>query len=88
MRLLFAVFTVIVLVLACLASPPAVAQKSSAKERNQYSTCNCRFGYGGSCVSALACSVEGGRCTGTCVPQPEFELPTTGSGAPSAQQGR
>ena len=88
MRLLFTVFTVIVLMLACLASPRAVAQKSSAKERHQYSTCNCQFGYGGSCVSALACSVEGGRCAGTCVPQPEFELPATGSGTPSAQRGR
>ena len=88
MRLWFMLLTTIVLVLTCLAPPSGAAQKSSVKERSQYSMCNCQFGYGGSCVSALACTVEGGRCTGKCVPQPEFELPATGSGAPSAQQGR
>ncbi len=88
MRLLFMGSTMIILALAGLASPAAAAQKTTAKERHSYSTCNCQFGYGGSCVSALACTVEGGRCSGSCVPQPEFELPATGSGAPSAQHGR
>ena len=88
MRLWFMFLTTIVLGLTWPAPPGGAAQKSSAKERSQYSMCNCQFGYGGSCVSALACSVEGGRCAGTCVPQTEFELPATSSGAPSARGGR
>ena len=83
MRPLFIFLATIVLALICLAPPGGAAQKST-KERGQYAMCNCQFGYDGSCVSALACSVEGGRCAGTCVPQPELELPATSSGAPSA----
>ena len=58
------------------------------KERGDLATYTCRFGYGGSCVTVLACNVEGGQCAGSCVVQPEYELPTARSGAPSAQGGR
>ena len=88
MRLILMCSAMIVLALPVLTAFPASAQKAEVKERYHYTTCSCRFGYGGSCVSALACTIEGGRCSGPCTPTPEFEVPDTNSGAPSAQRGR
>jgi hypothetical protein len=87
MRLLIGCGT-LVLVLIALASSPAAAQAARTKQRSDLATCTCRFGYGSSCVTALACGVEGGRCAGACAPQPEYELPAVSAGAPSGQQGR
>lgn len=87
MRLLLGCAT-LVLVLTTLASSPAAAQATRTRERSDLATCTCRFGYGSSCVTALACGVEGGRCAGACTPQPEYELPAVSGGAPSGQRGR
>lgn len=88
MRLFLLCCATLVLVLTGLASSPAPAQNTRVKERGDLATCTCRFGYGGSCVTVLACTVEGGRCAGSCVVQSEYELPAARSGAPSAQGGR
>lgn len=71
MRLSFFGSVMIVLALGGLALSSAAAQNANTNGRNHYSTCNCRFGYGGSCVPAVSCIDEGGRCAGSCVPPPE-----------------
>jgi hypothetical protein len=88
MRLFFLCCVTLILLATGFMSSSVSAQDTRLKPRSDLATCNCHFGYGGSCVTVLACTVEGGRCAGSCVPQPEFEWPETSrSGAPSAQGG-
>jgi len=50
-----------------IALSSAAADPVKVQYTPRYSTCICQFGYGGgSCVPALACSIEGGRCAQPC----------------------
>jgi hypothetical protein len=70
MRLSFVCSVMTVIALAGLAPSSASAEIGTMTGRHHYDACSCQFGYPGrTCVSALACGVEGGRCVGSCVPQ-------------------
>jgi hypothetical protein len=68
MRLSLAGFIIIALALGGLASS-AVGAQSTRTKVDYGPTCACEFGYGGNaCVAAIACGIEGGRCSKPCVP--------------------
>ena len=70
MRLSFTCSVMTVIALAGLAPSSASAEIGTMTGRHHYDACSCQFGYPGrTCVSALACGIEGGRCVGSCVPQ-------------------
>jgi hypothetical protein len=59
----------IMLALVGLVPSSATAEVGNMSSRYHYAACSCEFGYPGrACVPAVACNVEGGRCTGTCSP--------------------
>jgi hypothetical protein len=58
---------VIALALAGLAPAFAANQTTIKEGRDRYTSCSCHFGYGNSCQTTIACSNEGGRCSGSCV---------------------
>jgi hypothetical protein len=71
MRLSLICSIMAVLALVALAPSSATAETGNMTGRYHYAACSCQFGYPGrACVPAVACGAEGGRCSGTCVPQP------------------
>jgi hypothetical protein len=71
MRLSLICSIMAVLSLVALAPSSATAETGNMTGRYHYAACSCQFGYPGrACVPAVACGAEGGRCSGTCVPQP------------------
>jgi hypothetical protein len=68
MRRLIIGAALIALILVGLAPNSAIAQRATTKV-NYGPTCICQFGYGGNaCVAAIACGIEGGRCSKPCAP--------------------
>jgi hypothetical protein len=47
---------------------------NSTKSANHYATCSCHFGYGNVCIVVEACDSGGGRCSGSCTPEPNEGL--------------
>ena len=45
----------------------AAARDATVHEQASYPSCSCQFGYPGrTCVAAVACNSEGGRCSASC----------------------
>jgi hypothetical protein len=73
MRLSFIGLVAIVLTLVAPALSSA-SQSGNMKSSYRYDACICHFGYpGSSCVPAVACDSEGGRCEDSCFLPPEGE---------------
>jgi hypothetical protein len=67
MRFLFICSAIIVLALLDLAS--SVFAQSKSTKVDYGASCVCQFGYGGNaCATKIACGIEGGHCTQSCVP--------------------
>jgi hypothetical protein len=70
MRSSFLSLIMIGLALISLGVSSAAAQNASVRGQGGYSSCVCRFGYGGdNCVAAVSCAAEGGRCAQWCQAQ-------------------
>jgi hypothetical protein len=65
----------ILLAFVILAPSLAAARQGQYCHRPAYSHCNCHFGYGDICNTAVSCYAEGGRCEGRCVLSPRAEKP-------------
>lgn len=68
MRFSLVGFVIVVLAVVDLARSAAAAQVTHSKI-DYGPSCTCEFGYGGNaCVTAIACGIEGGHCTKSCIP--------------------
>jgi hypothetical protein len=68
MRFLLIGSVVIIFAGVDLARSSAAAQRAHSKA-DYGPSCVCEFGYGGTaCATAIACGIEGGRCSKSCVP--------------------
>jgi hypothetical protein len=64
----------IVLALTSLAPSTVAAQRANNTKVDYGPKCVCQFGYGGNgCVAAIACGIEGGRCSKSCIPQDDSQ---------------
>ena len=68
MRFVFISSAMIVLALLDLA-PSSVSAQGRSTKVDYGPSCVCQFGYGGNaCATKIACGIEGGHCTQSCVP--------------------